>query len=183
MHILHNQNPQFEVIPNVDFNITAADGAHTYKITQLATDVQQLAFDKQGKLTTTDARLTLIPYYAWCHRGSGNMKVWIAQDLKATRPSEPATLASMSKIQASTRTPALTSINDRLVPKNGNDRSIPYYHWWPKNNSTEWITYTFPEEATVQSSTVYWFDDQPWGGCSTPESWKIYYKDASGNWK
>ncbi|MBQ2522954.1 MAG: glycoside hydrolase family 127 protein, partial [Prevotella sp.] len=84
MHILHNQNPQFEVIPNVDFNITAADGAHTYKITQLATDVQQLAFDKQGKLTTTDARLTLIPYYAWCHRGSGNMKVWIAQDLKAT---------------------------------------------------------------------------------------------------
>ena len=183
MHILHNQNPQFEVIPNVDFNITAADGAHTYKITQLATNVQQLAFDKQGRLTTADARLTLIPYYAWCHRGSGNMKVWIAQDLKATRPSEPATLASMSKIQASTRTPALTSINDRLVPKNGNDRSIPYYHWWPKNNSTEWITYTFPEEATVQSSTVYWFDDQPWGGCSTPESWKIYYKDASGNWQ
>ena len=183
MHILHNQNPQFEVIPNVDFNITAADGAHTYKITQLATNVQQLAFDKQGRLTTADARLTLIPYYAWCHRGSGNMKAWIAQDLKATRPSEPATLASMSKIQASTRTPALTSINDRLVPKNGNDRSIPYYHWWPKNNSTEWITYTFPEEATVQSSTVYWFDDQPWGGCSTPESWKIYYKDASGNWQ
>ena len=183
MHILHNQNPQFEVIPNVDFNITAADGAHTYKITPLATNVQQLAFDKQGRLTTADARLTLIPYYAWCHRGSGNMKVWIAQDLKATRPSEPATLASMSKIQASTRTPALTSINDRLVPKNGNDRSIPYYHWWPKNNSTEWITYTFPEEATVQSSTVYWFDDQPWGGCSTPESWKIYYKDASGNWQ
>ena len=183
MHILHNQNPQFEVIPNVDFNITAADGAHTYKITQLATNVQQLAFDKQGRLTTADAHLTLIPYYAWCHRGSGNMKVWIAQDLKATRPSEPATLASMSKIQASTRTPALTSINDRLVPKNGNDRSIPYYHWWPKNNSTEWITYTFPEEATVQSSTVYWFDDQPWGGCSTPESWKIYYKDASGNWQ
>ena len=183
MHILHNQNPQFEVIPNVDFNIKAADGAHTYKITQLATNVQQLAFDKQGRLTTADARLTLIPYYAWCHRGSGNMKVWIAQDLKATRPSEPATLASMSKIQASTRTPALTSINDRLVPKNGNDRSIPYYHWWPKNNSTEWITYTFPEEATVQSSTVYWFDDQPWGGCSTPESWKIYYKDASGNWQ
>ena len=183
MHIIHNQNPQFEVIPNVDFNITAADGAHTYKITQLATNVQQLAFDKQGKLTTADARLTLIPYYAWCHRGSGNMKVWIAQDLKATRPSEPATLASMSKIQASTRTAALTSINDRLVPKNGNDRSIPYYHWWPKNNSTEWITYTFPEEATIQSSTVYWFDDQPWGGCSTPESWKIYYKDASGNWQ
>ena len=183
MHTIHNQNPQFEVRPNVDFHITAADGEHTYKITELVTDVQQLAFDKQGKLTTTDARLTLIPYYAWCHRGSGNMKVWMAQDLKATRPSEPATLASMSKIQASTRTPALTSINDRLVPKNGADRSIPYYHWWPKNNSTEWITYTFAEEATVQSSTIYWFDDQPWGGCSTPEAWKIYYKDGNGEWK
>ena len=30
-----------------------------------------------------------------------------------------------------------TGINDRLVPKDENDRSVPYTHWWPKNNSTE----------------------------------------------
>lgn len=186
--VLINQNPEFTLEQrDLEAFIPEASKAklNTYKtqqITTLTTDAQTLAFDKQGKLTTEEVKLTLIPYYAWCHRGNGDMKVWIPQDLKATNPAAPATLASQSKIGSSMRIPALQSIADRLVPKDGNDRSMPYTHWWPKNNSTEWISYTFPEEATVQSCTVYWFDDQPWGGCRIPDSWKIYYKDASGNW-
>ena len=35
---------------------------------------------------------------------------------------------------------------------------------------------------TVSSSTVYWYDDAPWGGCRVPKSWKIYYKDTAGAW-
>ena len=187
--VLINQNPEFALEQRgLDAFIPEASKAKlsTYKtqqITTLTTDAQTLAFDKQGKLTTQEVKLTLIPYYAWCHRGNGDMKVWIPQDLKATNPAAPATLASQSKINSSMRIPALQSIADRLVPKDGNDRSMPYTHWWPKNNSTEWISYTFPEEATVQSSTVYWFDDQPWGGCRIPDSWKIYYKDANGEWQ
>ena len=77
----------------------------------------------------------------------------------------------------------MSSINDRLIPKNANDRSIPYTHWWPKQGSTEWITYTFAEKATIQRSTVYWYDDQPWQGCKIPDSWKLYYKDGAGEWK
>ena len=152
-------------------------------LTTLSTPAQTLAFDKSGRLTTQDVTLTLIPYYAWAHRGNGDMKVWLAQDLKATSPSQPATLASQSKIGSSMPLPSLQSINDRLVPKDATDRSIPYTHWWPKNNCTEWLSYTFPEAATVQSATVYWFDDQPWGGCSVPDSWKVYYKDAQGEWQ
>ena len=34
----------------------------------------------------------------------------------------------------------------------------------------------------VSSATVYWYDDAPWGGCRVPMSWKVYIKDASGNW-
>ena len=81
------------------------------------------------------------------------------------------------------RIPALTSINDRLVPTDGNDRSIPYTHWWPKQGSTEWISYTFKQPATVQSSTVYWYDDQPWQGCKVPDSWCLYYRDDQGQWQ
>jgi hypothetical protein len=184
MGVLLNQEPRFDVQANQDFSIKAADGAHTYKLTTLTTDAQSLLFDKQGRLTTKDVRLKMIPYYAWCHRGSGNMKVWLAQDLKATRPAAPATLASLSKIDASVRRmPALNSLNDRLVPKDASDRSIPYTHWWPKQGSTEWISYTFPEASTVQSSTVYWYDDQPWQGCKVPDSWKLYYKDEKGEWQ
>jgi len=187
--VLINQNPEFTLEQrSLDAFIPEASKAklNTYKtqsITTLTTDAQTLAFDKQGKLTTQEVKLTLIPYYAWCHRGNGDMRVWIPQDLKATTPAAPATLASQSRISSSMRIPALQSIADRLVPKDGNDRSMPYTHWWPKNNATEWISYTFPEEATVQSCTVYWFDDQPWGGCRVPDSWKIYYRDAAGEWQ
>jgi len=153
-------------------------------ITTLMTDVQTLDFNKQGKLTVNDQTLTLIPYYAWCHRGSGKMRVWLAQDLSATTPAQPATLASESKVTTSTpKMPAISAVNDRLVPKGENDRSVPYTHWWPKKASTEWISYEFPQEAAVSSATVYWFSDKPWGGCAVPKSWRILYLTAAGEWK
>ena len=174
MGALMNQNPEFSL------GKTEIAGTTVQTIT---TDAQTLSFDKQGKLQTTDHKLTLIPYYAWCHRGSGKMRVWLPQDLNATNPSQPATLASESKISSSTeKMPALTAINDRLVPKDENDRSVPYTHWWPKNGSTEWLGYEFPEVATVQTATVYWFDDGPWGGCRVPQSWRILYQDEQGLW-
>ena len=153
-------------------------------IVTLKTDVQTLDFNKQGKLTVKDQTLTLIPYYAWCHRGSGKMRVWLPQDLSATTPAQPATLASESQVSTSTpRMPAISAINDRLVPKSESDRSVPYTHWWPKKASTEWIAYTFPQEAEVSTSHVYWFSDKPWGGCAVPKSWRILYQTASGEWQ
>ena len=149
----------------------------------LSTKVQQLSFNEQGMLTTKEENLTLIPYYAWCHRGSGKMRVWLSQDLSSITPATPPTLASKSKLRASTKTSALSAVSDGLVPKNKNDRSIPYYDWWPKKDTTEWLVYELPEEMFVKSSTVYWFDDQPWGGCGLPTSWKIYYKDEKGQWQ
>ena len=152
-------------------------------VTTLTTEAQTLDFNKEGKLTVEDQTLTLIPYYAWCHRGSGKMRVWLPQDLSATTPAQPATLASESKVTSSVRLPALSSVNDRLVPKGENDRSVPYTHWWPKKASTEWIGYELPEVSEVSSSTVYWFTDKPWGGCDVPKSWRILYLTESGEWQ
>ena len=173
MAVLINQNPQF--------TLGKGEIAGT-PIRTLTTSAQTLSFNKQGKLEAQDQTLTLIPYYAWCHRGSGKMRVWLPQDLNATNPSQPATLASESKVTASSQVPALSSINDRLIPKDENDRSVPYTHWWPKKDCTEWLCYEFPQEATVQSATVYWYDDGPWGGCRVPRSWRILYQTADGKW-
>ena len=187
--LLLNQNPVFTLgTKGLDDFIPADSRAKlsAYKalqMTTLTTQAQTLAFDDKGRLSTQDVALTLIPYYAWCHRGSGDMKVWLPQDMRATRPLTPPTLASKSKIETSMRIPSLNSIADGLVPKDGTDRSIPYTHWWPKNGSTEWISYTFPAKTKVQQCTVYWFDDQPWGGCTVPDAWAIYYKDAQGKWQ
>ena len=174
MATLMNQQPTF------------AEGKTTIancQVTTLTTQAQQLRFDDHGKLLATDASLTLIPYYAWCHRGSGNMRVWLSKDLSSTTPSQPATLASQSKVTASAKIPALTSLNDRLLPADENDRSVPYTHWRPKKGTTEWVAYEFSQPAKVQSATVYWFDDAPWGGIRVPQSWRLYYKDGNGNWQ
>ena len=171
---LVNQEPQFQ--------LGKAEIAGIPVVT-LTTEAQALDFNKQGKLTVKDQKLTLIPYFAWCHRGSGKMRVWLPQDLKATTPAQPATLASESKVSSSSKVPALSSVNDRLVPRDENDRSMPYTHWWPKKATTEWLAYDFPVAATVQTCTVYWFDDAPWGGCRVPKSWRILYQDAQGQWQ
>ena len=174
MGVLVNQEPKFTLGKGEIAGIP---------IQTLITDAQTLNFNKQGRLETQDQPLTLIPYYAWCHRGSGKMRVWLPQDLNATNPSQPATLASESKVSSGSKVPAISSINDRLVPKDENDRSMPYTHWWPKQGTTEWLGYEFPQQSTVQSCTVYWFDDGPWGGCRVPKSWRILYLDAQGQWQ
>ena len=172
--IIMNKKPVFnvETKPNL-----------LYGINTIQTDAQSLSYDAQGKLVTKEVKLNLIPYYAWAHRGSGDMAVWLPIDLSATRPAMPATIASESKINASHMVKSIAAINDGLVPRDENDRTLPYYHWWPKEGTTEWISYDFASEKTVSRSTVYWFDDAPWGGCRVPQNWKLFYKDAAGDWK
>ena len=53
-------------------------GIHT-----ISTPVQVLCYGADGKLALRDARLTLIPYYAWAHRGEGDMDVWIPWEVGA----------------------------------------------------------------------------------------------------
>ncbi len=167
------QKPKFEVEEKSDM---------LCGIDIINTDAQLLSYNKEGKIEVKNVDLELIPYYAWAHRGSGEMAVWMANDISASRPLQQPTIASESKVDASHKTKALSAINDLLIPKDGNDRTVPYYHWWPKKATTEWISYAFEEETTVSNSTVYWYDDGPWGGCRIPESWKIYYQDADGKW-
>lgn len=172
--ILMNQSPQFTISKQPSL----LEGIY-----QIHTDAQTLAFNDSGRLDVKDVKLTLIPYYAWAHRGAGSMAVWLPQQLRATRPTQPSTLTSLSTIDASYKTSSLSAINDRLVPQDEHDRSMPYYHWWPKQKTKEWISYTFPEKTEVNSCTIYWYDDGPWGGCRVPKSWSVYYLDNNKEWK
>ena len=44
---------------------------------------QAVTTDGGGRAAVADARLTLIPYYAWNHRGPSRMQVWLPQSLRA----------------------------------------------------------------------------------------------------
>lgn len=122
---------------------------------------------------------TAIPYYAWANRGVGEMSVWMATNIQSSRPTSAPTIASTSEINASEMRKSIFSINDQEIPDSSYDRSILYYHWWPKKDTTEWIEYKFQKPETISESSVYWFDDEPWGDCRTPLSWKIFYKHAN----
>lgn len=177
LSVLVNRNPKFEVVSD-----TIRFASTKHPVCAIKTYAQTLGYDTDGRLAAKDVRLTLIPYYAWAHRGAGAMAVWLPQELTATRPTQPATLASESKIDGSHMTKSIAAINDRLLPKDADDRSVPYYHWWPTQASTEWISYTLPEASTVSRATVHWFDDGPWGGCRVPKSWRILYLGTDGEW-
>jgi DUF1680 family protein len=58
-----------------------------YGIHQIKTAAQTLSYDGKGRLQTNDVTLSLIPYYAWAHRGKGEMSVWLPQEVNAAHPS------------------------------------------------------------------------------------------------
>lgn len=126
--------------------------------------------------------LLAIPYHAWAHRGATPMQVWLARTPGASRPAPRPTLASTSTVRTSGgSTPS--AVNDQLEPRSSGDHSLPYFHWWPKTGTTEWIDYEFPKSATVTGAEVYWFDDGDTnGGCRIPRSWRLLYRDG-GAWK
>ncbi len=133
------------------------------------------------ELITVSQTITAIPYYSWDNRGPGEMEVWIPFIQSVSRPQPAPTIASKSKISSSVSSKTLIAINDQFEPVDSKDNSIPYFHWWPEKNKTEWVAYEFDGTHSVSSCKVYWYDDGPDGGCRIPAEWKVYYK-KDGVW-
>lgn len=137
----------------------------------------------EGGVSDEPAQLTAIPYYAWAHRGAGEMAVWIARELAAARPLPRPTIASTSRIRISRDVRGTVGLVDQQDPANSNDHSMPYVHWWPNFGTREWVQYDFKKPEQVSRVRVYWFDDAPWGGCRIPASWELLWRTESGDWK
>jgi len=131
---------------------------------------------RNGSPAAEAGALTLIPYYGWAHRGTGEMAVWLARRADRARPAPEPTLASSSRASSSEGGKSLQGLNEQYEPADSNDHTAMYFHWWPKKGSTEWVQYDFPAPATVSESSVYWFDDTGQGGCRIPRNWRILYK-------
>lgn len=130
-----------------------------------------------SELIKTTQDVTAIPYYSWANRGPGEMEVWIPFEESAARPMPAPTIASKSKVSASIKNARmLKGLNDQYDPQDSRDASGIYLHWWPKKNTLEYVQYDFAAEETVSETSVYWFDDAPFGGCRIPASWKVLYK-------
>ena len=79
-HLLLSRKAQFEVQPAYGIENKEGNGK-TFQVTAVTATAQEAAISPEGRLTTKDTRVTLIPYYAWNHRGAGRMDVWLARSL------------------------------------------------------------------------------------------------------
>ncbi|HEK85547.1 MAG TPA: glycoside hydrolase family 127 protein [Candidatus Aminicenantes bacterium] len=134
---------------------------------------------EKGKIISQAQEITLIPYYAWAHRGRGEMAVWIAREKDKVRPQPEPSLASKARVEASEGAKGTKFINDQYEPENSDDHSVGYLHWWPKKGTTEWVSYEFPKPVKVSEVAVYWFDDTGEGECRVPASWKLFYRQGN----
>lgn len=121
-----------------------------------------------------------IPYYAWAQRKPSPMLMWYATTKDAAKPKPAATIANLSKVDGSVNNMSIEAIRDQLLPAGSNDHNLPFFHWWPHSNQTEWVSYTFDKPYTISKSRIFWFSDG--GGCKAPLRWRLYY-DNNGNWE
>jgi hypothetical protein len=133
-----------------------------------------------GTVASKPVPITMIPYYAWCHRGPNEMVVWIPKSQELAKVPPPPTTASTSRASASHCWPpdSVDALNDQVEPKNSNDHSIPRHTWWDHRGTAEWVQYDFREPASVSAVEVYWFDDTGRGHCRVPKSWHLLYRDG-----
>ncbi len=142
------------------------------------------AATRDGKTIVKTQPFTAIPYYAWAHRGPGEMAVWLASRPSSARPAGAPTIASKSRARASHtwRSDSTIALNDLAEPKSSADHEIRRFTFWNHKGTTEWVQYDFAETETIGSVAVYWFDDTGRGECRVPASWRVLYKD-NGEWK
>ena len=79
-HVLLGRMPHFDVKPAYNIPNTEGDGKN-FQVTAITAQAQEASLSPEGRLSAKDVQLTLIPYYAWNHRGAGKMDVWLARSL------------------------------------------------------------------------------------------------------
>jgi DUF1680 family protein len=174
MDLMLEDDAAFEVVARDDFQ---------RGLKELRGSARRVSRDAGGEPRVgEEVPLRMIPYFAWAHRGATPMQVWLARVPGAARPAPVETLASTSRVSASVAG-AVGAVNDQLEPRSSDDHSLPFFHWWPRTGTTEWIEYEFPREARVAGTEVYWFEDSAiGGGCRLPRGWRVLYRDGE-TWK
>ncbi len=79
-HAFMSDKQPFEVVTDYKIRNTEADGRE-FAVTAIKAKGQLAGTASDGTITLTDRPLTLIPYYAWNHRGAGYMTVWLMDGL------------------------------------------------------------------------------------------------------
>ena len=78
LHTVMPKNAAFSIVDNYRIENTES-GAGAFSVTALTVPTQTIETTADGKWKLSDVKLTMIPYYAWNHRGTTRMCVWMPQ--------------------------------------------------------------------------------------------------------
>ncbi|RPJ78244.1 MAG: glycoside hydrolase family 127 protein, partial [Deltaproteobacteria bacterium] len=142
LHIFADKKQEFKTGINADF------GGEITTIEFSATDVNRnldgsLKADEQLRI------IKAIPYCLWANRRSGEMITWIPFNMEAANPYPAPTIAFLSKKSSLGAKESHDLMSDQYEPKNSNDHSRGYIHWWPQKDTTVWVQYDFQKLETV----------------------------------
>lgn len=124
----------------------------------------------------------LLPYYAWNNRGNGTMIVWFPLTEALAKSSYPRLEESIKEVRSSFTFDGdnVLAIADNVYPESSSDASIIRWTSWPQTGKSQWVEISLKEKQTLQSISVYWYDDN--GGVKLPVSWSLEYK-KDGEWE
>jgi len=136
-------------------------------------------YDAGKKLTVSEpVEFTAIPYYAWSHRGPGEMQVWIPRNESGTEPFDGPSIASKARATSSGGV-GLEYLNQQRDAESGaQDDRRDVFQWTPRTD-TVWVEYAFPEPKELSEVRVFWHDDGKL--CRVPKSWRVLAR-AEGEW-
>ena len=77
-----SKKPSFSLVDSYSIANTETQGAPAFTVKAIKTDAQVLEETGNG-VSVKNQQLTLIPYYAWNHRGADQMNVWFIQSLSS----------------------------------------------------------------------------------------------------
>lgn len=81
LRAIMSKKPAFSIVNDYKINNTETKGAAPFAVKAITTQAQILN-DSDNGVSLKNQKLTLIPYYAWNHRGADEMNVWFVQSLK-----------------------------------------------------------------------------------------------------
>jgi len=147
-------------------------------VTVITGDVKAVTRGEDGvSVVEKPHKMTAIPYFARANRESTPMAIWVLRDVsRAVLPPVPS-IATNSKVTASTETGNFRVLCDQIEPARSADASRGVFNWNGRVGTTEWVQYEFKEPATISSSKVYWYDR--FGTIERkPKSWRLLYKEG-----
>jgi hypothetical protein len=109
-----------------------------------------------------------VPYYAWAHRGKGEMAVWLPRSSATVEPLGGSLIAARSVVTSSGGT-GEAAVQDNASPSSSQDTNAGA--WRSAVGDTVWIQYEFAGPEEISAMEVYWYEGG--NGFSLPVSWRV----------